>query len=339
MKKFKVKDLAEQLQLSASTISLVLNDRPGIGQATRERVFERMRELGLADAIPRANRRRTGSLRLLLFRKSGGIVTDTPFFSQLIEGVTTRCQDAGLSLRITQWVGGAPPTADLSDCDGLVVLATELAAEDLAPFNALPVPYVLLDAGLEDVRRDLVVIHNVQGAHDATMHLVAQGHVRIGYLRSRVMIQNFRERFEGYRKALDESGLAFDPTLVFELDPIAETAAESFRLPDRSAMPTAFFADNDIIALGAMKALLAAGFRIPEDVSLVGFDDMPMCAMAHPALTTVRVPKQQLGRSAVDRLLARIDRPDDEFVRIEIGTRLVERDSVRPPSTLAGNPV
>jgi LacI family transcriptional regulator len=189
---------------------------------------------------------------------------------------------------------------------------------------------VVLDSFFPQYRLDTVVINNRQGAWDAADHLVAQGHTQIGYLKSSVPIQNFRERFEGCRACLEYHGLPLRPEWVFLLDPTTmEDSCASFQnsLPKR--LPTAFFADNDIIAMGAMKALALAGLRLPEDVSLVGFDNLPLCAMLHPAMTTVHVPKEQLGRLAVERLLWRMANPEETFVKIEVGGRLTERGSVR----------
>lgn len=325
----KVKDLAEKLGLSSATVSLVLNGRPGISQETRQRVFDLVRELGHEDLIPSRSSARTGSIRLVLYKKSGRIVTDTPFFSQLFDGITARCQKAGYALSIHLFNGDAATAAALTDCDGLILLATELEKADLKPFEALRIPIVVLDSYFENFRKDCVVINNMQGAYDATRYLVKKGHRRIGYLKSNVQINNFHERFDGYRKALAVSDLAYDESLVVPLDPTTEGAGTSFVVPEASLLPTAFVADNDIIAIGAMQALAAAGYAIPQDVSIVGFDNMPMCTIVQPALTTIQVPKQQLGLYAVDRLVQRIEEPADDFVKIEVGTQLIERASVR----------
>jgi DNA-binding LacI/PurR family transcriptional regulator len=329
MQKLKVKDLAEKLGLSSATVSLVLNGRPGISQETRQRVFDLVRELGHENLIPTRSSARTGSLRLVLYKKSGRIVTDTPFFSQLFDGITARCQKTGYALSIHLFNGDAATTSALSDCDGLILLATELEKADLRPFESLRIPFVVLDSYFENYRHDCVVINNMQGAYDATRHLVKKGHRRIGYLKSSVPINNFHERFDGYRKALAVSGLDFDESLVHPLDPTTEGAGPSFAVPPADHLPTAFVADNDIIAIGALQALAAVGIRVPEDVSIVGFDNMPMCTIVQPALTTVQVPKQQLGSYAVDRLVQRIEEPTDDFVKIEVGTQLIERASVR----------
>ena len=173
------------------------------------------------------------------------------------------------------------------------------------------------------------MINNVQGAYEATRYLAKMGHTQMRYLKSSVPINNFDERFEGYQKGLLHSNLSFNPDWVFRLEPTMEAAGLSFQKSIRRPLPTAFFADNDIIAIGAMKALKEAGLRIPQDVSVVGFDNLPMCAMMQPAMTTIQVPKRQLGKYAVNLLIQRIGEPAEDFVKIEVGTHLIKRESVR----------
>jgi len=329
MSNLRAKDLADQLQLSPSTISLVLNNKPGISPSTRKRVLDKLSELGCGDLRAKSQAPKTGCIRLILYKKYGNIVTDTPFFSSLFDGITTQCQRHGYALLTTQIEGGHIAASSLLDCDGIILLATEMQREDVIPFEELPLPLVILDSNFEGLRVDTVVINNFQGAFDATCHLAEMGHKEIGYLKSSVPINNFQERFQGYQKGLRHSGLSFSPDWVFTLDPTTlEDSCSSFQKSINKQMPTAFFSDNDIIATGAMKALISSGCRIPEDISIVGFDNLPMCAILQPSMTTVHVPKQQIGRLAVDRLVRRLEDPGEIYVRVEVGTTLITRDSV-----------
>jgi len=177
---------------------------------------------------------------------------------------------------------------------------------------------------------DTVSIDNTDSTFIATRYLIGKGHIRIGYLKSKVAIQNFRFREYGFHRAVRSCGLDLDPDFILELDPSMEGARKDLSdiLATGKLLPTAFVADNDNIALGACKALQDAGYRIPEDVSVIGFDDMPFCEIASPPLTTVRVFKQEMGAAAVRRLVDRLTGERKICSKTQICTEFIERDSV-----------
>ena len=178
------------------------------------------------------------------------------------------------------------------------------------------------------------LFNNMQGAFMATRYLCEKGHKHVGYLKSKVPINNFLERKDGYKKALKACDVPYEPEMTFLLGSTVEMAYFDMKahLARAPQLPTAFFADNDNIAIGAMRALKEAGYRIPEDVSVVGFDDIPFCELIDPPMSTVRVPKQAIGRMAVDRLVTRLDQDPQERIKIEVHTDLVERASVCSPT-------
>lgn len=334
----KVKDLAELLGVSPATVSLALNNKPGISQATRQRIFDKLNELGYGDRIPSSSEAAPLNIRLVIYKKHGTVVTDTHFFSQVIEGINAAARRYGYNLLMTYLSGQDSQEeqlrlASLSPCAGVILLATEMAAEDLSPFLNLKIPLVLLDSYFERVNTDCVVINNVQGAAEAVRHLLQLGHTHIGYLHSSIHINNFQERREGMEKALRSVGRELEEELIYPVEPSVEGARLSLAklLAQKEEPPTAFFADNDLIAIGAAQAIRDAGMRIPEDVSLIGFDDMPIAEIMEPPLSTIYVPKQRLGTLAVKRLISRINGEADEFVKIETGTTLVPRKSTTEP--------
>lgn len=334
----KVKDIAALLGISPSTVSLVLNNKPGISDATRERVFDALHQMGYQDYRPAIQKQ--GIIKLVICKKHGGVVSDTPFFAQLIEGIEMRSRHHGfhisiVHLHMTGNIAEQLRSVVAPGCSGLLLLATELFEPDLDMISGTGLPFVVLDSYFDNMNFDTVVINNMQASYAATKHLAACGHKKIGYIGSSVVINNFLERRDGYLKAMQVRGLPVDEAYHFLVDSTMEGAyrdmmAHLARYPDRSAFQaTAFFCDNDIIAVGCMKAFKAHGFSLPDDVSFVGFDDMPLCAIMDPPLSTMQVPKQQMGALAVDRLADKINGQHDEIVKIEIGARFVERDSVR----------
>ena len=333
-----IKDLAVQLNLSPATISLSLNNRPGVNQKTRALVLEMAAKLGYEQITSTARRlpKGYGNIRLVVYKKIGRVVADTPFFLALIEGIEAEIRRNGYQLLISH-ISDRASLDQVMDIvrenpkDGIILLATELSLADSIPFFKSGRPLVVLDGSLSDSQYDTVLINNYQGAYDAVAELIRMGHRRIGYLHSRVPIYNFGQRHHGVVRALADAQLSLQKEYICSVEPSIEGAYSGVKewLQKNPELPTAFFADNDIIAFGAMKAIKENGLVIPDDISVIGFDDLPYCEIIDPPLTTIKVYKHSLGRLAVDRLLARMHDEVGEVVRIEVATQLVSRKSVR----------
>ena len=333
-----IKDVAARAGVSSATVSLVMNGKPGISEETRLAVQQAARELGYTP--PRMARRaarlqHVRSVQFIVYRKHGRVVGDTPFFSSLLEGAEKQARQSGLNLLIAYSSGPAEAEAQLrraqeTGCCGLLVLATEMEKDDLAPFLASGIPLVVVDNAFADVPVDAIVMDNAQGDRDAVQLLVQRGFTQIGHLRSSTQIHNFVRRRSGYREALQQAGLPQDPAQEYEIGSTPESAYTDMKALLRKGrpLPQAFFADNDILALGALRALREAGYRVPQDVSLIGFDDIPMCELSDPPLSTVRVEKEYIGRLAVERLVCRLDEPDQPAVCIQVRTAVAARGSV-----------
>ncbi len=332
------RDVAKKAGVSPAAASLVFRGKPGVGDETRERVLAVAREMGFEYSAP-SEVRRTSTLQLIIYKKHGKVVSETPFFEQLTKGVSDETYRLGYHrLSISYFYAAEHPSEQLKSlrstkCAGIVLLATEMRATDVAQFERLGVPVVLLDGWFPSKRNDSVVIDNQRGAWQATQYLISQGHRDVGYLNSNVDIRNFLERRDGYLSAMASLGRKdFDPAkAIVRVGTTIESAFDdmSAYLATGPDLPTAFFADNDIIAAGCMRALAKAGIRVPEDVSIVGFDDMPICQLVYPSLTTMAVPKASMGALAVQRLVALIKgETTGESVRICVLPELVSRESV-----------
>ena len=329
------KELARQLGLSEAAVSLALNRKPGVSTATRNRVIAAA-EAGGYDfsrlkPMPEQN---SGSIYFVMYKKHGAVVADTPFFSQLSEGVNDGCRELPYFLSIQYLHEEEDIPARLAEwkrtgCRGLILLGTEMQQQDLRPFRQAELPLVLLDNYFEDADVNSVLINNIKGAYTAADYLIRKRHTQPGYLHSSYSINNFEERADGFYKALRKNGLSTSRSIVHRLTPSVEGAyADMKELLDRGEpLADCYFADNDLIAAGAMRAMREAGHRIPQDIAIVGFDDMPICTYVEPALTTVRVPKQYMGRMAVRRLHELINDPDSLPIKIEISTSLQKRKS------------
>jgi len=334
----RLKDVAKKLNVSPATVSLVINNKPGVGKETRQRVLQALAEMGYEPTILQKsalNNSNNKNIRFIIYKKHGLVVSDTPFFSALMEGIDQEARKNGYNLVIS-YMNEKENREEIlriieeSPLDGIIILATEMRPEDLQEFKKLPVPIVVLDSYFKEEKVDTVIINNIQGAYEATKYLISMGHTEIGYLHSSVWINNFDEREEGFIKALNEHNIKFNKKYVFSLESTLEGSYRDMLklLESRIELPTACFADNDIIAFGAIKALKEKGVKLAKDISIVGFDDMPFCEMTEPPLTTIRVYKQSMGRLAVKRLIEKINDRSDIVIKMEVATELVERKSV-----------
>lgn len=329
------KELAQKLGLSAAAVSIALNNKPGVSRQTRQMVLDAAEREGYDFSRISAKGKASGSLYFVLYKRHGAVVADTPFFSQLSDGISEGCKDAGYKMN-TRYIYDDESTfqkqiedIQYSDCCGILLLGTEMTANDFKPFQKLPVPIVLLDTYFETVEADYVLINNVQGAFLAASYLIKRTGRQPGYLHSSYSIGNFEKRASGFYNAIRAGGMSPSKSIVHRLTPSIEGAfSDMMEILERGEeLAGCYFADNDLIALGAMRALKAKGYRIPEDISIVGFDNISSSSIVEPSLTTIHVPKREMGILAVERMVSLLERKKTAPVKIEVFTRLVKRRS------------
>lgn len=282
-----------------------------------------------------ATDKKKGTICFAVYRKSGAVVGDTPFFSELTDGISVSCRREGYECMIRYLYEDEDlreQIYDLRDAHfaGAIVLATEMDEQTLTLFDRVEIPVVFLDAYFERPEYNFVLINNSQGAYLATKYLIRKCRTQPGYLRSAYWISNFDARADGFYKAIREAGMSTSNSPVFRLAPSQDGAYADLRdLLNAGEKPAkCYFADNDLIAIGAMQALKEAGYRIPEDVSVVGFDDISSSEYVSPPLTTIQVPKTTLGETAVVRVAQMIEGKNRYPLKIEVSTRLIRRKSV-----------
>jgi len=278
-----------------------------------------------------------GIINFVVFKTHGKVISDTPFFSEVIEGIEKEAKNLGYKIVITYLSESSTNfTTDLANIKqnigkGIILMATEMQKKQFDYFKSFNVPIVIVDNAMVGVSENKILINNFEGAYKATKYLYEKGHTNIGYLHSSVNIKNFDERKGGFLHAVRELQLCDCSKYIVELESTMDGAYSDMLnyLMDNPELPTAFFADNDIIAVGAMKALKKQGFNVPDDVSLIGFDDMPYCTIMEPELTTMRVPKDTLGKLAVDKFFEIQESKNQYKTKVEIDTDIVERQSVK----------
>lgn len=328
------KELAQKLELSAATVSMVLNNKPGISDETRDLVMKAAQEFGYHFKKRADNTQRT--IHFIIYKNQYNIVADTPFFSQVIEGITQKCRQENCLLQISYFYEQENIENQLAEIrssndSGILLLGTEMNMDSFKHFESFKVPIVLLDCYNDEMNVDSVLINNIQGAFLATSFLADSGHKHIGYLSSSVRISNFAERADGYYKALRSHGISTDHPFVVKVSPTPEQGYADILswLDTKPQVADAYFADNDIIGAAAVRAFQERGYRIPSDISIIGFDDMPVFQFLEPALTTMQVHKKELGSLAVSRLIDKMRDKNGDIIKIAMSTSLVERGSTR----------
>ena len=329
-----IREIARLANVSPATISLVLNNKPGVGDETRKRVQNILKEYDYK--LPPKNKVPMKNIRFLKYKDHSMIVDgNAGFVSAIIDAVEAECREMGYNLIITTGKGGFRQALKIlqnDTSDGIILLGTEISEADYPRLKSIQTPMVIVDNIMEYEPYECVVMNNRETTYYALQYLMELGHRQVAYFQSSVSISNFKERNASFYNCC--ARLSLECTRDFLLTPTLDGAYESMKkyLEEGATFPTAAFADNDTIALGAMKALQEAGYNIPEDISIMGFDDIPYCTISDPPLTTMRVPRRRIGKLAVRRLCERMqENPMNSNVKIMVGSRLVERQSTCSP--------
>ena len=316
-----VRDIANAAGVSVGTVSRALKNQRGLSDETRRHVRQVAADLGYD--LSRLRSGKAPRLVFLIHRHHSNFAVN-PFFAEVMHGVEEGCRQFGvaptlLSARQGDAVG---KLLKLHEPDALLV-AGYFEDEVLAQLTDLGLPLVLVDGwipGCAAVNPD-----NTGGGYQATRHLLDLGRQRIAYIAGSLAHFSIRERSRGYRRALFEAGVLADPDLEALAPPgldDAEGAAAAMRtLLRRRLRPDAVFAYNDSAALAAMRVCLDAGLRIPEDITFVGFDDIPAARYGAIPLTTLRVDKQELGRTGVEMLVGGGAMPQEMVMGVELMVR------------------
>lgn len=329
-----IRDVAREANVSIATVSRVLNESGPVGASARERVTEVATRLRYtpSSAARSLITRQTKTLGVLLPDLYG------EFFSELIRGIDRAARESGYHMLVSMSHNERSELVAALQMmrgrvDGLIVMAPDREVDELAATLTKPLPSVLLNHRSNGDGHDRITVDSEGGARALVEYLVAQGHRRIALIGGPTANSDADGRRLGYRSALRNAGV--EPAAELEVtSDFTEAggfaaAATLLRLAER---PTAVFAANDAMAIGALNAFMDAGLAIPRDISLAGFDDIPMARYLNPSLTSVRVPIQELGYRATNRVVQRLGAAADEASWDEVlPTELVVRASCAPP--------
>ena len=328
-----IKDVARMAGVSTTTVSHVINKTRFVAEATQQKVLAAVDELNYApSAVAR-------SLKCNTTRTIGMLVTKStnPFFAEVVHGVEEYCYNSGYTLILCNTEGNLEKQRDylrmLSEkrVDGLLVMCSDLdqmLLDLLERKNDLPM--VIMDWGPESPHTDNILDNAENGGYIATKHFIENGHKKIGCLSGQADKSTCQERLKGFRKAMAEADLTVNEDWLldgdFECESAVEAAQKFIAMEDR---PTAIFCFNDIMAMALISTFEQAGLRVPDDISIIGYDNIDLAPYFSPPLTTVHQPKRRLGKKAIEILLERVKDKNHERQTFEMTPKLVERKSVK----------
>lgn len=333
--KVTIRDVAAEAEVSIASVSLYLNHKPGLSDATRKRIGEAVRRLGYSPR--RGNSQASGATFIgLLVEKLPLSAFSDMFYGDVIQGMEHRARELGYHIALATVEPGSelPRLIAERNIAGMIMLGGGDINEDLiSRVLEEELPVILVDNHLPNIPIDCVLADNFMGAYKATQYLIRSGYQRIAFIQGPEKYRSLVERFQGYCCASIEAGISLNPALI---QPSLSRGIpnkgyrEMKALLERGESFDVVFCVSDRTALGALQALGETGLRIPEDVALLGFDDIAQSSHTSPPLTTVNVPKWAMGDIAIRRLHDIVNgRIPEAPVKTVLHTSLVERDSTR----------
>ncbi|NOH78810.1 LacI family DNA-binding transcriptional regulator [Vibrio sp. RE86] len=328
-----MKDIAKLAGVSTSTVSHVINKSRFVSEEISERVNKAARELNYR---PSALAR---SLKVNRTKTIGMLVTTStnPFFGEVVKGVERSCYHQGYNLILCNTEGdnermrGSIDTLLQKRVDGLILMCSSLEGERIDVFEQYPdIPVVVMDWGPMLFTSDKIQDNSLRGGYLAAKHLIDNGHKDIGCITGPLIKHQAQMRYEGYKRALIEAQLSFHADWIVESDFECEGGYEAFnRMYEKGPLPSSIFVCNDMMAMGVINAAHEKGIKIPEDLSIIGYDDIHIAKFMTPSLTTIHQPKYRLGKAAVEALLNKVEGRETDAQVVQLEPTLVSRNTIK----------
>ena len=325
-----IREVAETAGVSYATVSHVINNTRLVSPETRERVLAAMDALNYRpNALARSLRQgKTNTIGLVLPDSAN------PFFAEISRGIEDEAFKKGYSVFLCNTELDIKRELFYVDVlskkqvDGIIFVAAGDQADSLDYLLQRNMPVVMIDRNVPNVEGDAVLTDHQLGGYLATRHLLDLGHTRIACIAGPSSITPSAERIIGYRNALEEAGLPFEEKLVIRGDYHAQSGMDITRsLLRMNPRPTAVFALNDLMAIGALRAVAEAGYSVPKDLAVIGYDDLEIARFTNPPLTTIAQPKKEIGAQAVNLLVDRMSRKSRPPSRLVLAPELIVRRS------------
>ncbi|MGD1832604.1 MAG: LacI family DNA-binding transcriptional regulator [Sphaerochaetaceae bacterium] len=333
-----IKEIAEIAGVSKTTVSLALNGHKGISLATRRKIIEIAHQQNYrvpSDRIvPVPNK---GTIIFARLYRHGLLLNSdqNPFIIDYIDGINSVVQQSDYSFEILDYHMENPQlfieTMKKRQPAGIIVLGTELDPSQIEQLNILSSPYIVMDTYFDEIPCDYVNMSNISVVYKIVEYLKDLNHRTIFMVTSSIPSGNILMRERGFIHAAERAALPFDEESLIRVKPGFQGAYEGMKafLHSGRALPEGLFCYNDVAAFGVIKALKEQGIKVPEDISIVGFDNLPMSIMMEPHLSTVKIPNSQIGRTAAEKLIEKIGQKKENNPTVTlISGQLIKRDSV-----------
>jgi LacI family transcriptional regulator len=320
--------VAEKAGVSVNTASRAINNKPDINQETKKRIFKVAQELGYV---------RNNTAVALRTKKTGtiGVVIEdnrNPFYAEVLNGMEVAAREKNYHIILTNTQKDYKKEEEAINLllakrvDGLLIDPVQDRDDDINSLVEANIPFVVVGRDFENIELDAVYNDEVKGGFLATEYLIKKGHKRIALIDGFLYKSPAKGRLEGYKKALIKYGISMDDALVSVGDiDVKDGYERTKQMLEKDLDFTAIFAYNDMMAFGAMQAIREKGLKIPEDIGLVGYDDIPFCSLMDPALTTIRLKKQELGIESVKLLLSHINGNREKPKKIRLDVDIIAR--------------
>ncbi|USD52211.1 substrate-binding domain-containing protein [Vibrio sp. SCSIO 43153] len=328
-----MKDIAKLAGVSTSTVSHVINKTRFVSEEISQRVNNAAQELNYY--APSALAR---SLKVNRTKTIGMLVTTStnPFFGEVVKGVERSCYHKGYSLILCNTEGDNERMRDSINTllqkrvDGLILMCSSLEGERIDVFERYSdIPVVVMDWGPMLFTSDKIQDNSLRGGYLAAKYLIDCGHKEIGCITGPLIKHQAQMRYEGYKRAMIEAELDFNANWIVESDFECEGGYQALKkMVQRGPLPSSIFVSNDMMAMGVINAANELGIKIPDDLSIIGYDDIHIAKFMSPSLTTIHQPKYRLGQAAVETLLTKLENYSKEPNVVQLEPTLVERNSV-----------
>ena len=330
MKYITLKMVAEKAEVSVNTASRAINNKPDINLETKKRVIQIAKELGyVRNATAVALRtRKTGTI--------GVVIADNrnPFYAEVLSGMEEAAREKNYHIILANTQRDYQKEEEAINLllakrvDGLLIAPVQDRDDDIKNLIDANIPFVVVGRDFKNIEVDAIYNDEVKGGFLATEYLIKKGHKRIALIDGFLYKSPAKGRLEGYKKALNKYRISLDESLISVGDINIEDGYERTKqMLEENLDFTAIFAYNDMVAFGSMQAIKGKGLRIPEDIGLVGYDDIPFSSLINPPLTTIRLKKQELGAESVKLLLSRINEKHKNAIKRMLDVELIARET------------
>lgn len=335
--KMTVRKIAALAGVSPAAVSLVLNDKPGVRPELREKLTVLLQENGYT--IRKKEENASKRILYLCYKDTVQVpYIRNEFAPRIMEGVENICRQKNYSLSVVtatdETLDNILETACEEQFDGIIFLGTEYRCNDYQRYESFPLPLIFIDHHIYGYGINTLTTDSEAGSYQALSYLKALGHTEIGYITSTQPYGTFHDRKDYYFQMMKRLDLEINDDYIYYVDYFKEDLQKELRdqFEKRNKFPTAFVAGNDILGASAFFTLTQMGYRIPEDISIIGFDNSTAARMTSPQLTTIHVKMERFGELAVERLLQMIEDNNHEILKIHTGTSLTVRGTTAAPA-------